>query len=275
MTDFGNSCSAFNAEEIAELAGIASTYLAAGGTVVKLSNLLGSKIEGVLAEVPNALRGLISDASDLALRGAYLAATSTQPDETSDSYFNRAMTYFKGERWHKIASGVSGAIGGAGGLATTAADLAMTTTLIMRSIQQIAAGYGEDIETEDVRVQCLAVFGFGGPLTEDDDVETGLYGVRMALATSKTLETVLKVVLPRFGIVVTEKVLAQAAPLIGAVAGATINPMFTAYYQDMAHVHFRLRRIEKTHDADQVRACFERIVRSQRETRKRGKAGKS
>ncbi|MBB4615772.1 EcsC family protein [Novosphingobium taihuense] len=274
MTDFGNACSGFNAEEIAELAAIASTYLSAGGMVVKLSNLLGSKIEGVIDEIPAALQNLVSDASDLALRGAYLAAAATQADEASDSYFNRAMTYFKGERWHKIATGLSGAVGGAGGLATTAAELAATTTLIMRSIQQIASEYGEDIQSEDVRVQCLAVFGFGGPLTEDDDVETGLYGVRMALATSKTLETVLKVVLPRFGVVVTEKVLAQATPLLGAAAGATINPMFTAYYQDMAHVHFRLRRMENLHDPDQIRACFERIVRSQRETRKRTKTVK-
>ncbi|MFC3174995.1 EcsC family protein [Novosphingobium bradum] len=274
MTDYGNACSGFDDVQMAELIGIATTYREAGGLVVKISNLLGNKVEDVLAKVPEGMRHVIDDASDLALRGAYLAASATQADEASDTYLNRALNYFRGERWHKVASGVSGAIGGAGGLATTAADLAATTTLIMRSIQQIAAGYGEDIATEEVRLQCLAVFGFGGPLTEDDDVETGLYGVRIALATGRTLEAALKLIVPRFGMMVSEKVLAQAAPILGAVAGATINPIFTAYYQDMAHVHFRLRRLEGQHDPEQVRACFERIVRSQREANAKRKRGR-
>jgi len=268
MADYGNACSGFDERELTELAAIAKTYRESGGLVIKLSNLLGNRVEQVLSKVPKAARQAIEGASDFALRTAYLAAASTQPDDASDSAFHRTLRKFQGERWHKLASSVSGAVGGAGGMATTAADLAATTTLIMRSIQQIAASYGEDIAQEDVRAQCLAVFGFGGPLTEDDEVENGLYGVRMALAGGRTLETVLKVVAPRFGIVASEKFLAQAAPVIGAITGAAINPIFTAYYQDMAHVHFRLRRLEASHDIEEVRACFERIVRTQRGLKK-------
>lgn len=269
MTDYGNACAGFNDEQLDELRGIAATYLGAGNVVVKFSNLLGNKVEDAMNLVPEGFHHMVDEAADLALRGAYLAASSTQADEKSDSYVNQALNYFRGERWHKIAAGVSGAIGGAGGIATVAADLAATTTLIMRSIQQIAAGYGEDIEDEGVRLQCLAVFGFGGPLTEDDDVETGLYGVR--LAAGKTLEAAMRAILPRFGIVVSQKVLAQATPILGAVAGATINPMFTDYYQQMAHVHFRLRRLEANHDPEQVRACFERVVGALRAEQKAGR----
>lgn len=265
MTGYGNACSSFNDQQIAELRGIGETYLDSGNIVVKLSNLLGNAVEDVMEKVPEGIRHGLDNVADLALRSAYLAAASTQADKDSESYVNQALAWCSGERFHKIAAGVSGLIGGAGGLATTAADLAATTVLIMRSIQEIAAGYGENIETESVRLQCLVVFGFGGPLTEDDEVETGLYGVRIAAA--QTLEKVIIAVLPRFGILASEKAMAQAVPIIGAAVGATINPIFTDYYQQMAHVHFRLRRLEARHDPDQVNACFERIVRALREER--------
>ena len=42
---------------------------------------------------------------------------------------------------------------------------------------------------------------------------------------------------------VWQKLAAQTVPVLGAVAGATTNYMFTSYYQDMAHVHFGLRRL--------------------------------
>lgn len=268
--DYGNACAAFNEAEITELSAIAITYREAGGLVIKLSGYLGDKVEDVMRKVPESWQKGIGEAAELALRSSYLAAASSHGSESSDSYLDRMLSGFQGERWHKIAASVSGAIGGAGGWATLAADLAATTTLILRSIQQIAAGYGEDIEDEAVRLQCLSVFGFGGPLTEDDEVETGLFGVRVALALDKTLETVVKAVLPRFVPVVSEKMLAQAAPVLGAVAGAAINPIFTGYYQQMAHVNFRLRRLERQHETEQVRACFERIVRAQRERGTKG-----
>ena len=266
--NYGNACAGFDDAEFAELQDIAKTYREAGGLIIKLTGLLGNTVEDALKMVPEGWRAGVQDAADFALRSAYLAASSTQVDESSDSYLNRGLAMLSGERWHKIASSISGAIGGAGGLATTGADLAATTILIMRSLQEIAAGYGEDIASEDVRMACLAVFGFGGPLTEDDEVETGLFGARMALAGRTTLEGILKIVLPRFGMVASEKVLAQAVPVLGAVAGATINPVFTGYYQQMGHVQFRLRKLEKSHDPAQVNACFARIVAALRQSGK-------
>lgn len=162
---------------------------------------------------------------------------------------------------------MTGALGGLGGVATTLIDLPVTTTLILRSIQQIAASYGEDVTDEEVRVQCLGVFGFGGPLTEDDEAETGLFASRIAI-TGATLAEALKVVLPRHGVVVGQKVLSQATPVLGALAGATLNTVFSNYYQTMAHVHFRLRRLEREHDQEQVRACFERVVKRRKGKRK-------
>lgn len=38
---------------------------------------------------------------------------------------------------------------------------------------------------------------------------------------------------------------AQVVPVIGALTGATLNTMFTDYYQDMARGHFIVKRLEK------------------------------
>ena len=60
----------------------------------------------------------------------------------------------------------------------------------------------------------------------------------------------------RFGVVVSEKFVAQAVPVIGAVAGATLNTMFTAYYQDMARGHFIIKRLESKYGFDTVRLAY-------------------
>ncbi|WP_057884218.1 EcsC family protein [Tsuneonella troitsensis] len=268
MLDLGNACSGFSETEIDELEAIAAQYSEATGLVIKAASWVGGKADQLLSKVSDEWQAQITEATDLALRESYKLAFATQADEQSTSLLNQALGWANGERWHAVATGVTGALGGLGGVATTLIDLPVTTTLILRSIQQIAASYDEDVTDEDVRVQCLGVFGFGGPLTEDDQAETGLFASRIAI-TGATLSEALKVVLPRLGVVVGEKVLAQATPVLGAVAGATLNTVFSNYYQTMAHVHFRLRRLERNHDQEQVKACFERVLKTRKEKRKR------
>ena len=268
MSDLGNACSGIADADIEELRQITAQYVETSSFVIRLPSWIGDRAESFVKKIPGDMEHYISDVADLALRTSYAVAESTQPVTDSESFFNRMLRMGQGELWHKIAASVSGAVGGIGGFMTVAADLATTTTLAMRSIQQVAASYGEDITNEDTRLNCLAVFGFGGPLTEDDEVETGLFASRLTL-TGATLSEMIKRVLPRFGIVVSEKVLAQAAPILGAAAGATINPIFVGYYQQMAHVHFRLRRLEARNDQDQLRACFDRVMKQRSAKSKR------
>lgn len=258
-----NSCSVFSGEERDELKAVAQLYLDANNVFMKLVNWAGSAAENVIDQLPDEWRDKLQDASEAALRAAYDAARATQDAVAADSWFSGITAWAQGEAWHRYATAVTGALGGVGGLVTTLVDLPVTTTLILRSMQQIAQSYGEDLADPAVRNQCLAVFALGGPLPNDDDQETGLFAARLAL-TGASLATLLKATAPRFGVVVSEKFLAQAAPILGAVAGGTINPVFTHYYQTMAHIHFRLRRLEKSHDSDRVRSCFERIFRALR-----------
>ena len=63
----------------------------------------------------------------------------------------------------------------------------------------------------------------------------------------------------RFGVVVTQKLAAQSIPVIGALGGAAVNYAFIALFQDIAHAHFTVRRLERKYGKDIVRAAYERF----------------
>ena len=162
---------------------------------------------------------------------------------------------------------LSGLTGGAAGFAGTIIELPVTTAMMLRSIAQIAASEGEDIESEIGKLECLSVFALGSPsTTEDDTAESGYYAVRVALAeamgrtTGRSLQQllprILQPVVARFGVPVGWKFAGQAVPLAGAAAGAMINVAFIDHFQDKARGHFIVRRLERAHGADTVRSSY-------------------
>ena len=46
----------------------------------------------------------------------------------------------------------------------------------------------------------------------------------------------------RFGIVVSQKVMAQAVAVVGALGGAAVNLAFIEHFRDLARGHFTVRR---------------------------------
>lgn len=257
--DLGNVCSGFAPDTVEAIRGAADRYVEAHGLFMQIVGWAGEAAEGLVSRLPEGWRDRLDTVTIAALEQAYAAAAATQPVADAPGFRGRALGWTRGEAWHRVAAGVTGALGGLGGIATTLVDLPVTTTLILRSIQQVAAEHGEDPALAETKAQSIAVFALGGPLPEDDTLETGLFAARLAL-TGKAVAEMLKAALPRFGVVVSQKALAQATPLLGAAAGAIVNPIFASYYQAMAHVHFGLRRIERSEDPAQVRACFKRMV---------------
>ena len=61
----------------------------------------------------------------------------------------------------------------------------------------------------------------------------------------------------RFGVQVSQKMAAQAVPVIGAAGGALINTLFMDHFQDMAHGHFTVRRLERKYGEEVVRLAYE------------------
>jgi uncharacterized protein (DUF697 family) len=88
----------------------------------------------------------------------------------------------------------------------------------------------------------VQVFAAAGPLAEDDGADIAFLSARVALSGAAMHSLVARVA-PKLAVVLGQKLAAQTVPVLGAVAGAATNYAYTSYYQDMAQVHFGLRKL--------------------------------
>jgi len=72
----------------------------------------------------------------------------------------------------------------------------------------------------------------------------------------------------RFGVVVSEKLAAQAAPILGAIGGATVNAAFADHFQTLARGHFIVRRLEHKHGPGLIAFEYQRLRGERRESRR-------
>ncbi|WAC02119.1 EcsC family protein [Lacinutrix neustonica] len=160
-----------------------------------------------------------------------------------------------------------------------ALELPVSTTIMLRSIADIARAEGESIHDIQTKLACLEVFALGGESELDDATESGYFVVRAALAksVSEAAESIAAKTLAeegapalirfivniaeRFSIQVTEKVAAQAIPAIGAAGGVIINTIFIDHFQDMAKGHFVVRRLEKTYGQEAIKQLYDDLVK--------------
>lgn len=212
---------------------LAQRFRAADGPGMQVLTLVGGKAEGLLDRLPVQVRGQLEGATHRALEVASEAAQRSRGRVADQSdWLNTAVTT------------AMGAAGGFGGLPTALAELPVTTTVLLRAIQGIAAENGFDPARPEVRAQCIQVFAAAGPLARDDGTDMAFLSARLTL-TGATLHGLIAKVAPRLATVLGQKLAAQAVPLIGAVAGAATNYAFTSYYQDMARVYFGLRALAR------------------------------
>ena len=246
----------------------AKTLLENPGIAAKITNLLGTPIERGLELLPGNWNVKVRELTQEALSKAVHAAVFT----IKDSPGKEASNY-----WHKIAVATTGGIGGFFGLTALAVELPISTTIMLRSIADIARSEGEALSKIESKIACLEVFAFGGPSKSDDASDSGYFAVRAALAqsvskaaeyiTEKSLaeegapalvRLVIKIA-ERFSIQVSEKAAAQAVPAIGAAGGAIINTLFIDHFQDMALGHFIVRRLERKYGKEVVEATYKTV----------------
>ena len=140
----------------------------------RLSSFVGSPLEKGMARLPASWRERIGGlAHDALMKAMDTAAKTLQPAAQPAS-----------PRLHKLLGSVSGAGGGAFGVAGLTVEIPLSTVLIMRSILDIARAEGEDIGSAQARLAALEVFALGGNASSDDAAEAGYYAVRAALATT-------------------------------------------------------------------------------------------
>ena len=229
------------------------------GLAARLTNLVGAPLEKGLQRLPARVRRQIPALTHRALDRSLRVALPTVPHDP---------------RWHssrlanQIGVMATGGAGGLFGMIGLAAELAVSTTIMLRGIAAIAREHGEDTTDPEVQAACLEVFALGGPTPGDDGAESGFFAVRAALAkalgapgAAPVAAKVITAVAKPFAIRVTEKAAAQALPIIGAVGGAAINGVFMAHFQDMAHGHFTVRRLERKYGPETVEAAYRSLPR--------------
>jgi hypothetical protein len=257
-----NACADLSDDDRARLAEAARILLDARGIVIRTSEWLGGRFHGVGRRFADLGPHLLGEdwqsryhtLVESALRNAYRIGTLGLDPGNSRRPHRRVS---------RLAAAATGGVSGFIGAPGIAADLPVTTCLMMRSIAAIARSHGEDLTSADTRQACIEVFAFGGPEIADEDIDIAWWTIRGSLSHA-SIALVIRQVAARFGAVLSQKYLMQAVPLIGAAAAGTLNYVFMDYYQRMARVHFTLRELERNHDPDAVRACFDGLLRSAR-----------
>lgn len=239
------------------------------GFVSRVSELIGRPLDAVVDRLPAGASKAVDGATRRALDTALGLALSTLRMSRLQSARNR---------FHAALAGLTGAAGGAFGLPSLAVELPVTTSVILRSIADIARSEGEDLRHVSGRLACLEVFALGSRRTDDDAAESGYFAVRAALAQAvneaarylgrratvdkgaPVIARLVSIIASRFNTVVAEKIMAQGVPVIGALGGATLNVAFIRHYQAMARGHFTIRRLERTYGAPLIRDLYERTA---------------
>ena len=232
----------------------------------KVTKTVGSTVEKAVGILPDqftkSLTQITRKALDKSLEGALL----TLPQRKHRNAWKKT---------HQLLACASGAVGGAFGLPALAIELPVSTTIMLRSIADIARSHGENINQPETKLACLEVFALSSGDSKDNSSETGYYAIRSLLAksisdavsqlttqelsrqSSPALIKILNTIAARFSIPVSEKIAAQSIPIIGAIGGASINFMFIKYFQEIAEAHFTVRSLENKYTQAVVKYNFE------------------
>jgi hypothetical protein len=243
------------------------------GFVARLAGWVGVPVDSLMKRLPGPATAVVNRAVNAALNRCMGLALV---------HMEESWAWTRSEGAMKVAVMATGATAGAFGLAALTIELPVTTSVMLRSIAEIARAEGEDVRADEGRLACLEVLALGGGHPTDDNAKAGYFGIRAALAreVSEALQHLasraagresapviirfIEAIGARFGIVVSEKVAAGAVPVIGALGGATVNALFMDHFQDMAHGHFTVRRLERKYGVDAVRLAYDQCLREMR-----------
>ncbi len=260
----------------ADLATLKDAYLRLENPslAIRLSSAVGMPVEAVAKQLAKKAPKAVTDVVDVSTRKAIEFVMLNTVRTLSGQESIPASP-----RLHKAAAATTGAVSGFFGLQSLVIELPVTTGIMFRSIIDIARAEGESPHDSETIVNAMQVFTMGSGLTDQDDAaETSYYGARLALSkavsdalqylathgvrntSAPVLMRFVAAIASRFGVVVTQKAMAQALPIVGAVGGGLVNTMFISHFQDMARGHFVVRRFEREYGIEVVREAYLRLA---------------
>jgi hypothetical protein len=232
--------------------------------IKNLSEFTGRPIEEMLAKVPKPIKKQIErSVEQLTFKCLDLAIKSLENElETNRNRFDSLYT------------GIVGGLGGIFGMASLPIELPITTILLLRSIAVIARNQGENLSELESRLACIEVFALSKSIKNDSSSisyyssramlaklsndairimsERGIAEISTATMGNMTAQTVTK-----YSALVSEKMLANAIPVVGAIGGATVNIIFLNYFKKLAEGHFTIRKLERIYGKEEVRLQFD------------------
>ena len=236
----------------------------------RLATLIGRQLGSLGRFLPPGVSGIVNRAAEKAIEGAMSVALES---------LRRQKKLTRNARFaHRAMAAASGAAGGLFGLSSLPLELPVSTLIILRAIADIARDEGEDLSDPEVGLACLQVFALGAHEQGDDFTDSGYFATRGILA--KTVSEASRFILQRgvqdqappalvrlvtqigsrFGMVVSEKLAAQAIPVVGAAGGAAVNYAFVEHFQSIAFGHFTVRRLERLYGGAVVKAEYEKLM---------------
>lgn len=244
----------------------AVSLLESSSFAVRLADYAGKPLNRVLRVVPK-LDSRLRDVANAAIVRCLEVAIDSLEEETLPPSI-----------WlPKTLTGLTGGIGGLFGVLALPVELPLTTTLMLRSIADIARYQGEDLAVMEARLACLEVFALGGWRSRTN-TDIGYYASRAMFArlsndvvtyvversaldaSAPVVTRLVGEIAGRFGLVLSERAAAAAVPVVGAVSGATLNMLFMHHFERVATGHFTLRRMERTFGREAVRQAYKAIA---------------
>lgn len=233
------------------------------GLAMRNVNKLGDTLETGATLIPRKVFNKLEEIMNSILQGIIKANLLTIKK-------NKKFSKPSNKTYKAIVTGtgaLSGFLGSTTGIGTAvfASELTLTTKFLMRTIMDIARSEGEDIYTVEGQMACLQVFALGGGSKEDDGLETSYYTTRVALSsalqnvTAKGINSFVSKIVTRWSIQVTEKFLATAVPVFGAVGGGSINYIFINHFQKMATAHFKIKSLERKYGKELIESTYNNI----------------
>jgi EcsC protein family len=248
----------------------AKIVLTSPSLTARLGQIIGRPIESGLKLLPRGWNSRVLETTETALyRGLEFSVRTLGSDRTG----GRSRDWL-----HKAVVTGSGAAAGALGFYTVLIELPFSTTVMLRSIADIARSEGHDPSAIETKLACLEVFALGGGGIEHEAAESGYWAVRTALAVTMreaaahiaekglsqkgapALVRLISSIASRFGAVVTAQAAALAIPIVGAVSGGAVNYLFMDHFQDLARAHFVIKRLERTYGTVVVREKYDTIA---------------
>jgi len=256
------------ADEIEELR-LAKRKLESPSLTVEIAALIGQPLEAGMKLLPKRFGGQVHAITQAALLRSIDVAVNSLSKNPPKSGGRLAM--------HRWLSGASGAIGGAVGLWSLPVEIPVSTTLILRSIADIARDEGHDLSRLETRLACLEVFALGGESPADNAAESSYWIIRGSLSKAFTdaathlaerglvaegapsLVRLATTLASRFSITFSAQAAAKAIPFISAASGAAINVMFMQHFQEMARGHFIVKRLEAKYGSETIQSLYNEL----------------